>query len=176
MNESLSVTVNRGCGLSQAVATNRVSPRFSGSASLDCFCFFLGFLEKRGDRYLEHVCEFVERDESQVLFADFDSGHPLNGSLHGFGEVRLGHSLLAQLSDSTTDCSDYVFIYLLLRHVHLLITEPTLIRLGSTTRRLQRELRALCSKQAWAVYLRLEEQVNERTFTLAELLTATRDP
>lgn len=56
----------------------------------------------------------------------------------------------------------------------LLQTNPRLIRLNSITRKLQHELRDLCSKEAWAVYLRIEELVNERTFTLVDLLLGKR--
>lgn len=52
----------------------------------------------------------------------------------------------------------------------LLTRDPKLVRLGTMTRKLQRDLRDMCSEEAWRVHLRIEELVNERMFTLADLL------
>jgi hypothetical protein len=50
----------------------------------------------------------------------------------------------------------------------LLVTDLVLIRLGSEIRRQQRLLKEACSEEAWLVYLRLEELINERLFTFAD--------
>lgn len=52
----------------------------------------------------------------------------------------------------------------------LLTHDPKLVRLGSLIRKHQRELRDLCSEEVWRHYLRIEELINERTFSLADLL------
>lgn len=52
----------------------------------------------------------------------------------------------------------------------LLSKDPKLVRLGSLIRRHQHELRALCSDEAWKQYLRIEELINERMFSIADLL------
>ncbi len=50
----------------------------------------------------------------------------------------------------------------------LLVTDLVLIRLGSEIRRQQRLLKEACSEEAWLIYLRLEELINERLFTFAD--------
>jgi hypothetical protein len=50
----------------------------------------------------------------------------------------------------------------------LLITDPTLVRLGREIRKQQGLLREACSEEAWRVYLRIEELVNDRVFVFAD--------
>jgi hypothetical protein len=52
----------------------------------------------------------------------------------------------------------------------LLSRDPKLVRLNTLIRRYQIELRTLCSEEAWRQYLRIEELINERMFSLADLL------
>jgi hypothetical protein len=50
----------------------------------------------------------------------------------------------------------------------LLATDPFLIRLGTEVRKLQRLLKEACSEEAWRIYLRIEELMNERMFSFAD--------
>ena len=50
----------------------------------------------------------------------------------------------------------------------LLATDFVLIRLGHEIRRHQRFLRESCSEEAWRIYLRIEDLMNERMFTFAD--------
>ncbi len=52
----------------------------------------------------------------------------------------------------------------------LLGEDPRLVALNRLIRGHQRELRDLCSEQAWRTYLRVEELTTELTFSLADLL------
>jgi hypothetical protein len=52
----------------------------------------------------------------------------------------------------------------------LLNKDPRLVQLGRLIRRHQHELRSLCSDEAWRSYVRIEELLNERTFSLADIL------
>lgn len=52
----------------------------------------------------------------------------------------------------------------------LLTTDAKLIRLGALIRQHQGELRGFCSEDAWRTHLRIEELINERMFTLADIL------
>jgi hypothetical protein len=52
----------------------------------------------------------------------------------------------------------------------LLSRDPKLVRLNALIRRHQRELRNLCSEEAWQQYLRIEELTTEHAFSLADLL------
>lgn len=50
----------------------------------------------------------------------------------------------------------------------LLVTDPVLIRIGHEIRRHQRLLKEACSDDAWRIYLRIEELINERMFSFAD--------
>lgn len=50
----------------------------------------------------------------------------------------------------------------------LLVTDFVLVRLGREIRKHQRLLRDSCSEEAWRVYLRIEELINERMFAFAD--------
>lgn len=50
----------------------------------------------------------------------------------------------------------------------MLATDPVLIRLGREIRKHQGLLRDSCSEEAWRVYLRIEELINERMFAFAD--------
>ena len=52
----------------------------------------------------------------------------------------------------------------------LLTAHPILNRLGVMIRRQQSELRDHCSEEAWKIHVRIEELINERMLTLADLL------
>jgi hypothetical protein len=55
----------------------------------------------------------------------------------------------------------------------LLATDFVLVRLGREVRRHQGLLRESCSEEAWRIYLRIEELMNERMFTFADKWVAT---
>jgi len=55
----------------------------------------------------------------------------------------------------------------------LLATDFVLVRLGREVRRHQGLLRESCSEEAWRVYLKIEELMNERMFTFADKWIAT---
>ncbi len=50
----------------------------------------------------------------------------------------------------------------------LLATDLVLIRLGNEIRKYQRLLRGACSDEAWKVYLRIEELMNEKMYSFAD--------
>jgi hypothetical protein len=50
----------------------------------------------------------------------------------------------------------------------LLATDFVLVRLGREVRRQQGLLRESCSDEAWRVYLRIEELMNERMYSFAD--------
>lgn len=58
----------------------------------------------------------------------------------------------------------------------LLATDPFLIRLGTEIRKNQRFLKEACSEEAWRIYLRLEELMNERMFSFADKWTKWSPP
>ena len=50
----------------------------------------------------------------------------------------------------------------------LLATDFVLVRLGREVRRHQVLLRESCSEEAWRIYLRIEELMNERMYSFAD--------
>ena len=53
----------------------------------------------------------------------------------------------------------------------LLAANPVLVRLAHEITKHQRLLKGACSEEAWRIYLRIEELMNERMFSFADKWT-----